>query len=324
MRKLNWLLILGFVAYACQPEEINSVQKNAPQGGFRVSSSQDVSGAREATDACGEVNETTLWAGQHIDAGTLQVYNNEGSLFVVYNTTGDWKITETHLYVGSNPPKNKSGILIPGHFPFKATHDYVTSVVYEIPLVDLDECFEVYAHAVVEKLENGEVTDSQTAFGGNTPGTGPRWFFYTDYCVQDCEDECEPIEENVWSEGELYDGEMGWATYTSYFATSNTVNLYTEQAQVAGTVTFSEPSFNPETSLGEVTITIELNDCWNFSQVSENVKIQGYQSAPSGTPALDLFDFKADASGTTFSIVLPENPYYGVHVDIVGGCCEPE
>ncbi len=324
MKKLSWLLILGFIAYACQTEDVVSDQQELTTASrFKVSSSDEARNGRSATDVCGDVKPVTLWAGQHINVGTLEVYNNEESLFVVYTTSGDWKITETHLYVGTNPPKNKAGILVPGHFPYSATHNNATSVVYEIPLADLEDCFQVYAHAVVKKIVNGQVVSSQTAFGGDTAGTGPRWFFYTDYCVQDCEDEeCVPTEEVAWSEGELYDGQSGWATFTPYIEEGSTVTLYAGQTLVAGTVTFSVAWFDPETSVGYVTLTIELNDCWNFSTVSQNVKIQDYESIPSGTPSPELFDTQGDATGSTFSIVVPYSRYYGVHVDLVGGCCE--
>ncbi len=324
MKKLSWLLIIGF-AYACQTEEMTSDQEIATQSRFKVSSSKDAaSNTRAVTDACGDVKTLTLWAGQHIDVGNLEVYNNEESLFVVYNTNGDWKITETHLYVGSNPPKNKNGILVPGKFPYKSTHDNASTVIYEVPLSDLSDCFQVYAHAVVNNVVAGSVVDSQTAFGGDLSGTGPRWFFYTDFCVQDCEDdeECIPSNETAWSEGDLYDDGGGWATFTAYYGSENTVTLYAGQTLVAGTVTFSDPWFSPITSLGEVTITIELNDCWNFGAVSENVKIQGYEGIPSGIPSLGQFDSQSDASGSSFTIVVPYNPYYGVHVDLVGGCCD--
>jgi hypothetical protein len=43
------------------------------------------------------------------------------------------------------------------------------------------------------------------------------------------------------------------------------------------------------------------------------VAVQGYASAPSGNPAPGLFAHKGPASGTSFSIQVPQANFYGVH-----------
>jgi len=101
-----------------------------------------------------------------------------------------------------------------------------------------------------------------------------------------------------------------WATYTPYDADS-TVILYAGQTMEAGTVHFSEPDGD-----GVVTITVTLNSGWRFEDVAENVKIQDYADAPSGNPSPGQFDHKGDATGSSFSIVVPGNDFYGVHVDV--------
>ena len=117
--------------------------------------------------------------------------------------------------------------------------------------------------------------------------------------------------------GELrYQKPGNWATYVEYKGERRTVTLFAGQTVDIGTVTFSAPDD------GFVTITIELNEFGAFQNVAENVKIQDYRRAPSGNPSPGGFDHKADvdANEKTFSIVVPENNYYGVHVDASADC----
>ena len=118
-------------------------------------------------------------------------------------------------------------------------------------------------------------------------------------------------DETAWAAGLPYGTQGNWATYTPYVSDS-TVILYAGQDMNAGTVHFSAVSG------GTVTITITLASGWRFAPVPENVKIQDYASAPSGNPIPGQFMWKgtADSGSNTFSIVVPANNYYGVHVDV--------
>mgnify|MGYP006291938961 CR=1 FL=1 len=116
-----------------------------------------------------------------------------------------------------------------------------------------------------------------------------------------------------------YTPQGNWATYVEYDGEQKEVTLFAGQTINVGTVHFSEPV--DET----VTITITLTGDWEFDEVEENVKIQDYETAPSGNPSIGLFDHKGDATGSSFSIDVTENNYYGVHVDVgywVSGDCE--
>ena len=107
---------------------------------------------------CGEPVEIPLIAGQTMDAGTVTVYNDGEFLYVTYETTGDWHMTETHLHVACDPadiPQTKKGNPIPGQFDYSETHDPgVESYEVKIDLDDL-QCSDVYiaAHAVVEQRD---------------------------------------------------------------------------------------------------------------------------------------------------------------------------
>jgi hypothetical protein len=126
----------------------------------------------------------------------------------------------------------------------------------------------------------------------------------------ECEDECEWIGETAWSAGSRYTARGNWATYTAYAGIEKTVTLYAGQTMNAGSATFSAAVD------GYVTITITLNAGWRFAEVEENVKIQDYASAPSGNPSPGLFDHKDNATESPFEIVVPENNFYGVHLDV--------
>ena len=128
-------------------------------------------------------------------------------------------------------------------------------------------------------------------------------------------EECEWKKETAWSAGDRYQDPGNWATYTAYIPGS-TVTLYAGQTLTAGTVHFSEAAG------GIVTITVTLNEGWRFFDDEENVKIQDYEYAPSGNPIPGNFSHKGEATGTPFSINVPENNFYGVHIDTEWEKCE--
>jgi hypothetical protein len=122
--------------------------------------------------------------------------------------------------------------------------------------------------------------------------------------------------ETAWAAGDRYVNPGNWATYTPYSDENKTVTLYAGQTLPAGSVNFSAPTN------GEVIITITLNDGWRFAPNEDdesdyaNVKIQDYADAPSGNPAPGLFEHRGYAETSPFSITVPQNHFYGVHVDV--------
>jgi hypothetical protein len=117
-------------------------------------------------------------------------------------------------------------------------------------------------------------------------------------------------EETAWAAGSRYVSRGNWATFTPFNGEAKTVTLFAGQTMDAGSVHFSAPVD------GKVTITIELNAGWEFQDDPENVKIQDYEFAPSGNPSPGEFDHKGFATGSSFSIEVPLNNFYGVHVDV--------
>jgi len=108
--------------------------------------------------AAGEYT-TDLIAGQTTDAGDVTVWTHLDYLYVKYETTGDWKITDIHLSIQTDPgdfPATGGGKPKIGKFEYKRTYNpAVTEDTFQIALVDIGAVSgeEVYvaAHAVVQE-----------------------------------------------------------------------------------------------------------------------------------------------------------------------------
>lgn len=134
-------------------------------------------------------------------------------------------------------------------------------------------------------------------FTGRTNGGCEVW-------LGDCDGE------SGWAAGTRYTQKGNWATYTPYTPGTEVI-LFAGKTMEAGKVIFSEP-FNDT-----VTITINLNPGWFFNIVPENVKIQDYKTTPpSRNPSPGKFAWKGFAYKCSFSMDVPMNNFYGVHVDL--------
>ena len=264
-------------------------------------------------DPCRDVHEVRLMAGQHYEAGKVYVVNNKEKLYVAYETTGEWKMKAIHLFVGAcdKLPVNKQGNLVPGQFPYKVEFNGLQTFYYvEIPLDTLPEgCVCVAAHAEVVKVVDGEIVQSETAFGEGEK-VGKNWFMKFEYCIAVCEDE-PPVEmcyqdETAWAAGSRYVTQGNWATYTPYVA-NTPVNVFAGQNYLVGTVTFSEVVD------GKVTITLAALNGARLQSVAESVKIQGYETAPSGNPAPGQF---TTYKGNETTVTVDAYAYYGIHLDV--------
>jgi len=152
MKKLYYLivlaLILGLVLTGC------TFLSNIGQ-----TPATEQSGIAYLTRATEDVpDEITLFAGQDIPVGTVEVWDDTVELTVKYNVPAPWCITETHLHVSidlQDIPVNKKGNPIPGHFEKNDEHDCVHEVTYTYILEDkgwvLCEDLYIAAHAVVVK-----------------------------------------------------------------------------------------------------------------------------------------------------------------------------
>jgi len=194
MKKINLLgylsmaLLLFFTSCNQQDGDVILQSKEFNTTNLSKSQIQEMS--------CGETTVVSLIAGQHIDVGTVSVSNDETYLYVTYETTGDWYLTETHLYVGaeSDIPLSGGGNPKMGHFPYSDPHGITQSYTYQVDLSTLDDTFVVIAHAVVDKIVNGEtIISEETGYGCIDENTewfpGKRWGCYFEYTKQECEEE---------------------------------------------------------------------------------------------------------------------------------------
>lgn len=275
-------------------------------------------------DLCGQPETYTLWAlwntGQPFSIGTVTVSNDSNNLYVTFQTTGNWYMYQTGLFMLGSDPGARLNL---NTAPYQWAADLQAlnlsqSVTLVAPLnVACDMTLWLQAIAKMVRVENGLVKEWQYAHGGTIAGTAHwNWYGNIVYTVQCCEEEPTPPcyevrgHETAWADGERYNPRGNWATYTPYVPDS-TVVLYAGQTMNAGTVHFSAPEN------GNVIITINLADEWGFGLMQENVKIQDYEQAPpSRNPQPGRFAWKANASGQSFSITVPLNNFYGVHVDV--------
>lgn len=142
--------------------------------------------------SCGESKVVPLMAGQNINVGSVTISNDKDNLYVVYETTEHWYLQEVHMYVGpeSKIPLNGGGNPVIGHFPYSKEDIETQNYVFTVPLSELDDCFSVVTHAVVSRILYGETSQTETAFGcGDKDFPGNRWGCYTDYCVEECDDD---------------------------------------------------------------------------------------------------------------------------------------
>jgi hypothetical protein len=180
--KIFSLAILMTVLVSCQKESVT--KKNTDE-----LSNINIANERYNSYGC-EAQVVPFIAGQHIDAGTIEVTNDAEYIYVTYNTANGYVLRETHLYVGDCEavPVNKKGNPVPGQFPDKNTHNNATNFTYKVPIsaIGLGKCGCIAAHAAVVKLDsNGKVVDSQTAWGAGTTITAGNgnWGTKFEYCT---------------------------------------------------------------------------------------------------------------------------------------------
>lgn len=191
--------------------------------GAQVGQHQD--GLIEEEGGVCESDETTLFAGQRIDAGSVSVASNGADLLVTIAGANGWQISEYHVYAGTGPvPVNGAGAAAPGQFPYHGSFDPTTaSTTVHIPLADVGaECgdsLNIAVHTVVKRYVDGVVVDTQTGwgFGPNRYRRAWGWWFTTEVCCETdtCVRSKGPWREipALWPISEL---EIGGATYDAY------------------------------------------------------------------------------------------------------------
>ena len=149
---------------------------------------------------------TMVWdltAGQTIKAGTVTVSNDMDNLYVTYTLTYPGASLGTvHMWAGNDltlVPMARNGAPIPGQFPHISGAGGLTSsagsttYTFTVPFKSLSiadanagcgTALYIVTHAEVTMDSDGDgIMDHETAFGGPTPGAGPRWWFFGSYTI---------------------------------------------------------------------------------------------------------------------------------------------
>lgn len=260
-------------------------------------------------EICGESSSVELMAGQHIDAGHVEVSNDGDYLYVKYVAEDGWELTETHLAVecslGGIPTTNK-GSPVPGQFEYGGGHDSVTEYTYTIPLEGL-ECESIFiaAHAVVEKEDGGVL--EETAWGNGTRFVEKgNWGMYFQYDLEECD-----ITITFPEDGTAYigyeDRQAGDFDYNDFG-----MNMYVQETYVNGYLSEITLEFEALVRLAgdrhDIHILRELSDDTEYDYtVTRSDSAQGTETAEgtySGSGDLDvvLFDTNYFSSGDTVTI----------------------
>lgn len=176
----------------------------------------------------GTISVIDLIAGQHIDAGSIQVSIVGDNLVVEYITEGEWKLYATQLAIGSSLtdlPQNRNGNPIPGHFQYKHCElDGVTSDRYEIPLssLSMNPGGELYiaAHAVIGKENSDGNIQKETAWSQGPGFPGKNWAMYSIVTLPEATGSS-TISETAWAYGPYTFIDAGlstkWGWYLQFF-----------------------------------------------------------------------------------------------------------
>jgi hypothetical protein len=118
MKKLFTILTLSVLAFSCQKSSEDILYADQSEEFFLNIP------AGYSVPECVTPVETAILAGQTTNVGTITVWNDENNVYVHYQTTGDYKLKKTHLFVGacSGIPVNNSGNPRIGQYPYQTTH----------------------------------------------------------------------------------------------------------------------------------------------------------------------------------------------------------
>jgi len=213
-----------------------------------------------------------LIAGQNEVAGSIKVWDDGSSLFVLYETFGSWCLTETHLAVASslNDIAQANGNPIPGQFPYKSSHKCATNYLYKIPLENNVCTLYIAAHAVVKSPNSKE-----TAWGSGFDFPGKNWGTYFTYESNACNVTPSPTDSETPTSTP--------PTPTETPSPTDTPPIPTDTVTTTPAPTDTPPACQP---------TVLTAD---FSQVADNGSVEGM--------GVVIPDLNIDARGTAIKLL---------------------
>jgi hypothetical protein len=299
------LLIFGLVLAGCQNKENLTGPGKLMDTGTSLSN-----GIRDGVSY-------PIWAGQSINAGTVNIMNDADYIYVTYSTVDDWMLQETHVHIGStlsDIPHTKKNIPIPGQFAYSNYHDPVVATFsYNIPrsayTYEVGDTIIIAAHCSLTRYDETDSTYQQeTGWGGNHNGPGPRWWYYIEYVITDDDDT--PPDPNLQEETammRMYDdpadftynwGTHPWFSYvkTTPALTPQTFYFYAGQSYKCGEVQIWK-----EGDL--LKVQANMMNTWMLYDSHLNVNLTGY----SGPPAFGGFPWTAthDPAVNTYTYSAP-------------------
>jgi hypothetical protein len=248
-----------------------------------------------------------LIAGKYQHAGTISVWDDGNSLFIMYETTDSWCLTETHLAVAGSLDEipQSNGNPVPGQFSYKNNHNCVTQFLYTVPLNKNSCDLYISAHAVVKRLGS---TETAWAEGLDFPGN--NWGTYFVYEVYNCNLTPTPTE-TITPTSTTPAPTVTVTTTPSPTETATGTPSPTETATGTPTSTMtSAPTVTPTSTTPAPTITATPPVCEpvlviaDFSQVAVGQSVEGMGVV---APGLNI-----DAKGTAVGLRNGVEPFaYG-------------
>lgn len=269
------LFLVGF--YGCKKNQFAPTTSNA------VSTK-----VAQSVVPCGTPLVSNLVTSQNVIAGSVTVYNTHDSLYILIQTVGNWKFSNTDIYVGTlagmphNPQWNPT---IP-QFPYSSSYNpLVSSKLLVLPLSGLPPCYIVAARVKVKEVtgqnqgQGGQAVNvwpTGTYFNANQPSFG----MYLSYCTQAC-----PCVYPVQSQ-----------------------DLFAGQTIDVGSVDITNDA-------DSVYVTYNLTGNWYFNSVHLYVgTLAGMPVSPgNGNPIPGQFPIHGNLSGSTVQSVTYSYPLAGLH-----------
>jgi len=189
---IPFALILGMVITSCSKEK----DETLPILEEPYTKSMILEPSEPGGGICDNSIVCELIAGQFTVAGNVFIENDETNLYVTYESTGGWYMSELHLFVGEiqSFPMNKKGNPKIGNFPYSVENldTLRESYTFVISLNGLPECYVIAAHAVVYNENMQEETAWAKCFFNPETSSflqefiGKRWGWLNYYCNQEC------------------------------------------------------------------------------------------------------------------------------------------
>jgi hypothetical protein len=290
MRKLSWLFVLAFMAYACELGEEIVVPINPEDGFSKNNRSAWVAGGYDVdvvtTDGFNFTVTIDQSNAQDISHIVWQMTDCYGEFLTYENISNVYVNSVAWTVTMGTPPGAGGG----------------TGCYFDLPFFKFDN-FDMFEDVDVVVITFTSNVQSEGGAFKIKSASGCFEYTFEGYCEDT--PECYQ-EETAWAGGMRYVAKGNWATYTAY-EYGKTVTLWAGQHNNAGTVKF-------ENDMGDVKITITLAEGWSLQDFAEAVKIQGYATTPpASNPAPGQF---TTYKGNDLIITLGEFAFYGIHVDV--------